>query len=173
MISQTAHFPGLTPQRLYEAYLSAEDHAAMTADGRQQVTYQRPDGNPADSPQAGDRLLAFGQPADDGAVEYRLTARLLELLPTERIVMAWRTAAWDAALSATPTATTSVVVLRFAPTIAGAEIRLDQVGVPAYEVHLPDTGERGPLESIVNTHWNLLYWEPMRHYFSSPGSTTA
>lgn len=173
MISQTAHFPGLTPQRLYDAFLSADDHAAMTADGRQCVSYQRPDGNPAGGPQAGDRLLAFGQPASDGTIQYRLTARLLELVTGKRIVMAWRTAAWDAAVSATPAATDSVVILRFAPNIAGAEIRLDQAGVPAYEVHLPDTGERGPLESIVNTHWNLLYWEPMRHYFSAPGSTMA
>ena len=169
MISQTAHFPGLTPERLYDAYLSAEHHAAMTADGRQQVTYQRPDGSTADGPQAGDRLLAFGQPAGDGRVEYRLTARLLELVPGERIVMAWRSAAWEAAVSAVPAATASVAVLRFAPTVAGAEIRLDQVGVPVYEVYLPDTGERGPLESIVNTHWNLLYWEPMRQYFSAIG----
>jgi hypothetical protein len=51
------------------------------------------------------------------------------------------------------------VVLRFAPTMAGAEILLDQVGVPAYEIYLPETGERGALESIVNTHWNLLYRE--------------
>jgi len=144
MISQTAHFPGLTPRRLYDAFLSADDHAAMTADGRQHVSYQRPDGSPADGPRAGDHLLAFGQPAGDGAVEYRLTARLLELLPAERIVMAWRTAAWEAAVSAAPAATASVVVLRFAPTMAGAEILLDQVGVPVYEVYLPDTGERAP-----------------------------
>jgi hypothetical protein len=51
MISQTAHFPGLTPKRLYDAFLPAEGHAAMTADGRQYVSYQRPDGGPADSPQ--------------------------------------------------------------------------------------------------------------------------
>jgi len=169
MISQTAHFPGLTPKRLYDAFLSADDHAAMTADSRQRVSYQRPDGSPAGVPQAGDRLLAFGQPVGGGAVEYRLTARLLELLPAERIVMAWRTAAWDAPVSAAPATTDSVVILRFAPTMAGAEILLDQAGVPAYEVYLPDTGERGPLESIVNTHWNQLYWEPMRHYFSAPG----
>ncbi len=55
--------PGLMPERLYNAFLSAEDHAAMTADGHQHVIYQRPDGTPADGPQAGDRLLAFGQPA--------------------------------------------------------------------------------------------------------------
>jgi uncharacterized protein YndB with AHSA1/START domain len=167
MISQTAHFPGLTPERLYHAFLSAEDHAAMTADGRQHVSYQRPDGQPADDPQAGDQLLAFGQPADGGAVEYRLTARLLDLVPGERIVMAWRSAAWDAATGAATDPATSVVVLRFASNMAGAEIRLDQTGVPVYEVQLPDTGERGPLETIVNTHWNLLYWEPMRQYFSA------
>ena len=173
MISQTAHFPGLTPRRLYDAFLSAGDHAAMIADGRQRVSYQRPDGSPADGPQAGDRLLAFGQPTGDGTVEYRLTACLLDLVTGERIVMAWRTAAWDAAIGAAPATTDSVVILRFAPTMAGAEILLDQAGVPAYEVYLPDTGERGPLESIVNTHWNLLYWEPMRRYFGAPGSTTA
>lgn len=115
------------------------------------VTYQRPDGSPADSPQAADRLLAFGQPVGNGTVEYRLKARLLELVTGARIVMAWRTAAWDAAVNSAPAATTSVVILRFARNIAGAEIQLDQAGVPAYEVHLPDTGERGPLESIVNT----------------------
>jgi hypothetical protein len=166
MISQTAHFPGLTPERLYHAFLSAKDHAAMTA-GRQQAVYQRPDGSPTDGPGAGDRLLAFGQPASDGAVEYRLTASLLELVPSERIVMAWRNAAWDATVSATPATTTSVAVLRFAANVAGAEIRLDHIGVPVYDVYLPDTGERGPLESIVNTHWSLLYWEPMRQYFSA------
>src|SRR5689334_8503607 len=89
MISQTAHFPGLTPRRLYDAFL----------------------------------------------------------------------AAWDAAVGAASATTDSVVVLRFAPTMAGAEILLDQVGVPAYEIYLPETGERGALESIVNTHWNLLYRE--------------
>lgn len=167
MISQTAHFPDLTPERLYGAFLSAKDHAAMTADGRQQVVYRQPDGSPTDDPQAGDRLFAFGQPGSDWEVEYRLTAQLLELIPGERIVMAWRTAAWDAAVDAANSAGPSVVVLRFASNIVGAEIHLDQVGVPAYVIDLPDTGEHGHLDSIVNTHWNLLYWEPMRQYFAT------
>ncbi len=167
MINQTAHFPGLTPARLYGAFLSAKEHAAMTADGRQHVAYRRPDGSPADDPQAGDRLFAFGQPGRAGEVEYRLTARLLELIPGERIVMAWRTAAWDAAADPADGAAPSVVVLRFASNIAGAEIHLDQVGVPAYIIDLPDTGEHGYLESIVNTHWSRLYWEPMKQYFAT------
>jgi hypothetical protein len=58
------------------------------------------------------------------------------------------------------------VELRFAENVAGAEIQLVQVGVPDYKVHIPPTGETGPLSQIVNTHWNLLYWEPMRGYFS-------
>ena len=85
MISQTAHFPGLTPQRLYDAFLSAGDHAAMTADGRQRVSYQRPDGSPAGVPQAGDLLLAFGQPAGGGTVEYRPASRpMRSTYPTRR-----------------------------------------------------------------------------------------
>ncbi len=33
-------------------------------------------------------------------------------------------------------------------------------------VKIPETGEIGPLSQIVNTHWSLLYWEPMRHHFA-------
>lgn len=59
----------------------------------------------------------------------------------------------------------STVVLTFQKTIAGAEIQLMQVNVPEYTVSVPETGEIGALSSIVNTHWSLLYWEPMRSYF--------
>jgi len=43
--------------------------------------------------------------------------------------------------------------------------QLVQVNVPDYKVSVPQTGEIGALSSIVNTHWNLLYWEPMKKYF--------
>jgi len=162
MISQTTHFPGVAPERLYAAFLNAADHAAMTGDGTAQVTFERPDGTVTDAPAVGDRLLAFGAANPDGTITYRLTATVLDLTPNERIVMSWRTAAWEAAT--TPAEIdphgTSIVVLRFTANLAGAEIRLDQSGVPNFAVHLPDTGEDGPLETIVNTHWNVLYWEP-------------
>jgi len=29
----------------------------------------------------------------------------------------------------------------------------------------PSCCQIGALSSIVNTHWSLLYWEPMRAYF--------
>jgi hypothetical protein len=37
--------------------------------------------------------------------------------------------------------------------------------VPDCKVSVPETDEIGALSSIVNTHWSLLYWEPMRAYF--------
>jgi uncharacterized membrane protein len=37
--------------------------------------------------------------------------------------------------------------------------------VHKYKVSVPETGEIGALSSIVNTYWNMLYWEPMRVYF--------
>ena len=39
------------------------------------------------------------------------------------------------------------------------------VNVPDYEVYIPETGETEPLTTIVNTHWGLQYWEPMKKYF--------
>jgi uncharacterized protein YndB with AHSA1/START domain len=166
MIIQTAHFTGASPERLYKAFLSAEQHAAMTADGRQFVEFQRGGSTVSGLPQVGDELLAFGRHRADGTVEYRLRATLLELSQNHRIVMAWQNAAWDAAVEPKrgqghhP----SLVVLEFAANVSGSEIRLNQVGVPKYAVRIPDTGEEGPLEDIVNTHWSLLYWEPMRRF---------
>jgi hypothetical protein len=51
----------------------------------------------------------------------------------------------------------------------GAEIQMAHINVPEYEVHIPDTGETGPLRAIVNTHWGMLYWEPMKRYFQNSG----
>ncbi len=59
----------------------------------------------------------------------------------------------------------SMVVLTFQKNLVGVEIQLVQVNVPDYKVSVPETGEIGPLSSIVNTHWSLLYWEPMKRYF--------
>ena len=64
-------------------------------------------------------------------------------------------------------------MLTFSDNFAGAEIRLSQVNVPNYKVQVPDTGEVGPLSEIVNTHWSLLYWEPMRQYFQPAAAHAA
>jgi len=173
MLSQTAHFTGLGPERLYRAFLSAKDHAAMTADGRYLATFRRRVIGDVLSGEEGDELLAFGVRGTRGDVVYRLTAKILHLVPEQMIVMAWKNAAWAATVDSNDaTEMDSIVVLTFARNVSGAEIRLTQTNLPDYKVHLPDTGETGPLSQIVNTHWSLLYWEPMRNYFAQPGAAS-
>ncbi len=80
--------------------------------------------------------------------------------------MTWKNMVWDFALDPSEiTDLDSTVVLTFRKNLAGAEIQLVQVNVPDYKVSVPQTGEIGSLSSIVNTHWNVLYWEPMKKYF--------
>lgn len=168
MFTQTAQFTGVTPERLFRAYVSAEEHAKMTADGRQLVSIRRPGAGAVDIGQSGDELFAFGLRGPDGQVNYRLQATLLRVVPDAMIVMTWKSAAWAAAIDPSEvTDADSVAVLQFAANVAGAEVRLAHINVPHYKARLPDTGETGPLSQIVNTHWSLLYWEPMRRYFST------
>jgi uncharacterized protein YndB with AHSA1/START domain len=168
VISQTAQFMGCSASRLYRAYLSSADHAAMTVDGTMSATYFRPSSGAVAEGRQGDELRAFGMPGPDGAVQYSLKARVLELIPDRLIVLSWRNKAFDLAVNTSDVSDlASTVVLTFRDNVAGAEIRLDQINVPNYTVRLPDTGEEGPLSEIVNTHWSLLYWEPMRRYFAS------
>lgn len=167
LIAQTAQFGGVTPDVLYEAFLSAEQHAAMTA-GSRPATFFRPSiGNVARG-EVGDQLQAFGSVGPDGETRFSLTAQILALVPGRLIVMTWKNIAWEAALDlADITDLPSTVTLTFKANIAGAEVRLVQANVPDYPVRIADTGEVGPASAIINTHWSLLYWEPMRVYFSA------
>jgi hypothetical protein len=167
MIAQTAHFAGVTPERLYHAYLSSTEHSAMTNGTRPARFYRPAEGEVAEG-HAGDALHAFGVTNPDGTIQYLLTATILQLIPPQVIVLAWKTLPWTLALDPHEVSDLdSIVVLTFKNNFVGAEIQLVQVNVPEYTVRLPDTGEVGPLQSIVNTHWNVLYWEPMRAYFQS------
>jgi hypothetical protein len=166
MIAQTVQFMGCKAGRLYDAYLSSADHAAMTADGSQAATYRRGSRDVAFGGE-GDELLAFGMPGTDGKLTYSLRATVLQLVPERLIVMSWRNKAWDCALDPDDvTDLRSTLILTFRDNFAGAEIGLNQVNVPDYKVRIPETGEVGPLSQIVNTHWSLLYWEPMRSHFA-------
>jgi hypothetical protein len=114
----------------------------------------------------GDELRAFGFTGPDRQTEFSLTAKILQLVPEKVIVLTWKNMVWNFALDPSEvTDLDSTVVLTFRKNIAGAEIQLVQVNVPDYKVHIPETGEVGSLSSIVNTHWNILYWEPMTRYF--------
>lgn len=165
LIVQTAHFPGVSPDTLYHAYLSSSEHSAMTADRRPAVFFRPNEGEVAHG-QEGDELRAFGFPGLDGPTQYSVHAKILQLVPGKVIVLTWKNKAWKDALDPSEiTDLDSTVILTFRKNLAGAEIQLVQANVPEYTIRLPETGEVDSLRSIVNTHWNLLYWEPMRQYF--------
>jgi len=165
MIAQTVQFTGISPETLYTAYLSSREHSAMTA-GSRPAFFSRPPVGEVAQGQEGDELRAFGFTGPDGQPQFSLHARILQLVPGKLIVLTWKNMVWNYALDPSEiTDLDSTVVLTFKKNLAGAEIQLVQANVPDYKVNVPETGEIGALSSIVNTHWSLLYWEPMRAYF--------
>lgn len=167
MIAQTIQFTGMSPETLYAAYLSSREHSAMTAGGRPAFFF-RPEIGQVAHGQEGDELRAFGDTGPDGQLHFSLHARILQLTPGTLIVLTWKNKVWNCALDPGEiTDLDSTVVLTFKKNLTGAEIQLVQVNVPNYKVKVPETGEIGVLSSIVNTHWSLLYWEPMRAYFQN------
>ena len=165
LIAQTMQFTGVSPETLYNAYLSSSEHSAMTA-GSRPAFFSRPSEGEVDRGQEGDELFAFGFSGPDGQTHFSLTAKIVQLVPGKVIVMTWKNMVWNFALDPSEiTDLDSTVILTFRKNFAGAEIQLVQVNIPDYKVSVPETGEIGSLSSIVNTHWNILYWEPMKSYF--------
>jgi len=170
-LSQTIQFNGASAGALYRAYLSSLQHAAMTVDGTYAATYRRR-GEDVDTGAVGDELWAIGPAADDGKVQYSVSARVLELVPDRLVVLSWKNKAWDLAVEPSEvTDLPSTLVLTFTGNFMGAEIHLCQTNIPNYQVRIPETGEIGPLSEIVDRHWNILYWDPMRQYFAIPVTT--
>src|SRR5947209_4828744 len=87
--AQTAHFPGVSSETLYNAYLSSRDHSTMTAGSRPAVFYRPTEGEVAHG-QEGDELRAFGFSGPDGQTQFSLTARILQLVPGKVIVLTWK-----------------------------------------------------------------------------------
>ena len=192
MIAQTAVFVGLTPHELFESFLSASAHAAMTADGIRPAAFLRgPEGAMVPRGEEGDELRAVGVHCADGKTLFAVEAKLLKVVPDRTIVLAWKSIAWRLAVDrGEVTDSPSIAILTFKKNIAGAEIGLVQTEVPEYRVRIPlmldelgdmdcatraaaqlaPGGEVGPLQTLVNTHWSLIYWEPMKHYFAAQKS---
>jgi hypothetical protein len=85
-------------------------------------------------------------------------------VPGRQIVLSWKNLAWrQAVVPADATDVPSTVTLMFSKNGAGAQIEMVQANVPDYLVKLPD-GDQGPLSVLVNTHWNLVYWDAWRPY---------
>jgi len=166
-LSQTVQFNGSSAEALYRAYLSSAQHAARTVDGTYAATY-RQRGDDVDTGAVGDELWVVGPAAEDGNVQYSVSARVLELVPDLLIVLSWKNKAWDLAVEPSEvTDLPSTLVLTFTGNFMGAEIHLSQTNIPNYRVQIPETGEVGPLSEIVDRHWNILYWDPMRRYFAN------
>lgn len=165
-VIQSAEFPGLTPQQLYDAYLSSKDHAAMTGFP---ATYYRPSSkSDVAIGQEGDELHAFGMTGADGKLHYLIHGRILRLIPGHVVVMSWSAATWS--LPDDAPVPESELVLTFRKTAEGAEIRLVQANVP----DLPGgsaMGDGATEPDAVNTNWYYRYWEPMQKYFAAQAKT--
>lgn len=114
------------PERIYELLLNAKQFAALT-------------GAPAQiDPQAGGAFSMFGG---------LIVGRNIELVPNQRIVQAWRPAAWDPGIY-------SLVKFQFTPGNAATTIVLDHSSFPEGDFDHLEWG------------WNAHYWAPLQKYFS-------
>lgn len=122
-LHQEAYFDA-SPQRIYEAFLDSKIFAAFT-------------GMPAEiGRHVGDAFSMFGK---------RIVGRNIELVPSERIVQAWRPADWDPGMY-------SIVRFEFTARGSQAKVVLDHTGFP-----------EGTYDHL-NAGWPLRYWNPLRKY---------
>jgi hypothetical protein len=140
-VIQTTQFDRVTPQRLYQAYLSSAEHSAFT-------------GYPANiDPRVGGVIDAFQNVPVQGA--YGVRGIILQLDPGTHssdvylIVQSWR------GFHDNPADLDSTLTLTFRKNESGAEIELVQVNVP------------DAIQALVNTSWNLRYWNPLRTYLQT------
>ena len=168
MIIQTNQFMGVVPETLYNAYLNSVEHGKMTTsgEGEDKTTWHRPGAGNVATAQVGDELRCWGFKDEKGSQAYNLKATILELVPNKLVVQTWKNLPFTLTTNKEQiTDMPSTLILTFKQTAFGAEIQMVHVNVPDYEVHIPQTDETAPLNTIVNTHWGLQYWEPMKKYF--------
>lgn len=166
-IQQTVEFPGVTPDAVYEAYMTSKGHAAMTG---MPATYYRPSTRQEVAVgQEGDELRAFGMTGADGKFGYLLGGTILKLVPGREIVMTWRPRAWDeSAKPGDDTDLACILVITLKAVNGGVELQMLQTDIPDYPGVGAKDSVHGPLVSetvTVNTHWYSHYWAPMQKYF--------
>ncbi|MCR9136355.1 MAG: hypothetical protein NXI27_10195 [Alphaproteobacteria bacterium] len=166
-LSQTIHFPGASADGLFELYATSTGHKAVTG---LPASYKTPAGDPIDRAEIGGTLDAFCFDPNMCA----LNARVLDMSHGKGVhsmTMAWWNFGWVSAIDPADLtvegrgAPDSTLVLTFRDTLRGAQIEMVHVNVPDFKVRIPNpdkTEEIGPLSTIVNTHWNLLYWDGFR-----------
>ncbi len=115
-----------SPERIYQALMNEKEHAAFT-------------GSPAKI--SGDAGGAFS--CHDG----QILGRNIELVENQRIVQAWRVAAWEPGVY-------SVVKMSFEKKGAKTKLVLDHSGVPDAAAEMIEAG------------WKVRYWEPLEKYLT-------
>jgi activator of HSP90 ATPase len=125
-IHQEIDFPA-TPARIYGILLDAKQFTAFTKE-------------PAEiRPQPGAAFKLFGD---------RIEGRNIELVPNQRIVQAWRSAAW-------PAGEYTIVRFALAARGSGSRVVLDHAGFSE------DKWEG------LSDGWRTHYWEPLRAYLGA------
>jgi activator of HSP90 ATPase len=115
-----------SPQRIYGILLDSKQFTAVT-------------GMPADiDPKAGGALTMFGG---------LIVGRNIELVPSQRIVQAWRPTHWDPGVY-------SIVKFELKPRGSGTVLVLDHTGF-----------SEGSYDSL-SSGWHSHYWEPLKKSFA-------
>ena len=115
------------PARVYEILLDAKQFSAFTHDTAEI------------KPLPGALFKLFGG---------RIEGRNVELVPNQRIVQAWRPAAWPAGVY-------SIVRFELAARESGTRIVFDHTGFPEEN------------REHLNEGWPRNYWDPLRKYLNS------
>ena len=173
-IQQTIEFPGVTPEAVYSAYMSARDHSAMT--GFPASFYRATSKQEVETGEEGDEFRGFGVTGKDGKLQYLIGGRILHLVPNREIVMTWHATLWgEHAKSGEAAAPDCILVLTLKPSYGGTELQLVQVDIPEYP-GLDAQGAAGTYASetsAVNTNWYFRYWAPMQKYFQAQAGKAA
>ena len=171
-IQQTVEFPGVTPDTVYDTYMSSKGHTAMT--GMPAVFYRPSSKQEVAIGEEGDELRAFGLTGADGKFGYLLGGRILKLVPGREIVMTWRPRAWnEGAKPGDDTDLACILVITLKPVNCGTELDMVQTDIPDYPGVGAKDSVNGPLvteTTTVNTHWYSHYWTPMQKYFQAQAS---
>ena len=170
-LSQTVHFNGASAKQMFGLYASSEGHQSITG---LPANYLDGAGAVVSDAIVGGQLMAFCFEPDKCAVN----ARVLDIQENPgvyTIVMSWWNFGWLQAIDTADFtleqrgAPDSLLIVTFRDTLRGAQVELVQANVPDYRVVIPNpdgTEENGPLSTIVNTHWNTLYWDKLRRLLS-------
>ena len=168
-IQQTIEFSGVSPDTVYDTYMSSKGHAAMT--GMPAVFYRLSGKQEVAIGEEGDELRAFGITGADGRFGYLLSGRILKLVPGREIVMTWRPRAWDEdAKPGDDTDLACILVITLKSVSSGTELQMVQTDIPDYPGVGAKDSVNGPLvteTATVNTHWYSHYWAPMQKYFQA------